>query len=114
MHESSPEWAFLIGLISAASLPIGAITARLWVPTDRQIAFLMAFGGGALLAAAGNILFVGTAPAALAFVQGIAAGAMLTMIAQTMLPEAYFKGGTIIGLATMLGFLAAILSKTLE
>jgi CRP-like cAMP-binding protein len=67
-----------------------------------------------LLAAAGNILFVGTAPAALAFVQGIAAGAMLTMIAQTMLPEAYFKGGTIIGLATMLGFLAAILSKTLE
>jgi hypothetical protein len=44
----------------------------------------------------------------------IAAGAMLTMIAQTMLPEAYFKGGTIIGLATMLGFLAAILSKTIQ
>ena len=44
-----------------------------------------------LLAAAGNILFVGTAPAALAFVQGIAAGAMLTMIAQTMLPEASWR-----------------------
>lgn len=67
-----------------------------------------------LLAAVGNLLFVGTAPAVLAFIQGIAAGAMLTMIAQTMLPEAYFKGGSIIGLATMLGFLAAILSKTFE
>jgi len=67
-----------------------------------------------LLAATGNVLFVGTPPGALAFIQGVAAGAMLTMIAQTMLPEAYFKGGTIIGLATMLGFLAAILSKTFE
>jgi hypothetical protein len=39
---------------------------------------------------------------------------MLTMIAQTMLPEAYFKGGSIIGFATLLGFLAAILSKSFE
>ncbi len=67
-----------------------------------------------LLAATGNVMIVGTPPGVLAFIQGIAAGAMLTMIAQTMLPEAYFKGGTIIGLATMLGFLAAILSKTFE
>jgi CRP-like cAMP-binding protein len=67
-----------------------------------------------LLAATGNVLIAGTAPEVLALIQGIAAGAMLTMIAQTMLPEAYFKGGAIIGLATMLGFLAAILSKTFE
>ena len=39
---------------------------------------------------------------------------MLTMIAQTMLPEAYFKGGSIIGFSTLLGFLAAIFLKTLE
>ncbi len=31
---------------------------------------------------------------------------MLTMIAQTMLPEAYFKGGSIIGFSTLLGFVA--------
>lgn len=67
-----------------------------------------------LLAATGNVLIVGTAPGVLALIQGIAAGAMLTMIAQTMLPEAYFKGGAIVGLATMLGFLAAILSKALQ
>jgi len=48
------------------------------------------------------------------FTEGLAAGAMLTMIAQTMLPEAYFKGGEIIGFSTLLGFLSAIFFKTLE
>jgi zinc transporter ZupT len=47
-------------------------------------------------------------------IQGIAAGAMLTMIAETMLPEAYFKGGSVVGMSTLLGFLVAIFSKTLE
>lgn len=65
-------------------------------------------------AALGNIFFVEVPPFVFALVEGIAAGAMLTMIAQTMLPEAYFKGGSIIGFATLLGFLAAILSKLLE
>jgi len=39
---------------------------------------------------------------------------MLTMIAETMLPEAYMKGGGLIGIATLGGFLAAIFFKTLE
>ena len=39
--------------------------------------------------------------------------AMLTMIAETMLPEAYFKGGSVVGFSTLLGFLAAISLKTL-
>ena len=65
-------------------------------------------------AAIGNIFFTGAAPSLFALVEGIAAGAMLTMIAQTMLPEAYFKGGSIIGFSTLLGFLAAIFLKTLE
>jgi CRP-like cAMP-binding protein len=65
-------------------------------------------------AAIGNIFFIGAPPSLFALVEGIAAGAMLTMIAQTMLPEAYFKGGSIIGFSTLLGFLAAIFLKTLE
>jgi zinc transporter ZupT len=63
-------------------------------------------------AAIGNVFFVGAQPSVFALIEGIAAGAMLTMIAQTMLPEAYFKGGGIVGLATLLGFLAAIFSKS--
>ncbi|HNC49809.1 MAG TPA: hypothetical protein PLH27_12525, partial [bacterium] len=43
--------SFLMGLLSAASLPLGAIIAMYWTPKDRVVAAMMAFGGGALLAA---------------------------------------------------------------
>ncbi|AFL73016.1 cyclic nucleotide-binding domain-containing protein [Thiocystis violascens] len=65
-------------------------------------------------AAAGSVFFAGADPHLFAFVEGLAAGAMLTMIAETMLPEAYLKGGNVIGLSTLAGFLIAIFSKTLE
>lgn len=44
-------------------------------------------------------------------VQAFAAGALITMIADTMIPEAFKHGGNVTGLATVLGFgLAALLS----
>ncbi|MBN8704291.1 MAG: hypothetical protein J0L62_00330 [Bacteroidetes bacterium] len=43
--------AFLFGIISAISLPLGAITLLIWRPSDKWTSGLMAFGGGALLAA---------------------------------------------------------------
>lgn len=68
-------------------------------------------GIGAFL---GNIFFVDAPQFLFAIIQGVAAGAMLTMIAETMLPEAYHKGGAITGFSTLLGFLAALFFKTLE
>ena len=65
-------------------------------------------------AALGSVFFVGAGPHAFALVEGIAAGAMLTMIAQTMAPEAYLKAGPVVGMSTLVGFLAAIFFKTLE
>lgn len=48
-------------------------------------------------------------------IQGMAAGAMLTMIAAAMIPEAVHRGGPIAsGVGTMLGFIAAISFKLLE
>ena len=48
-------------------------------------------------------------------IEGLAAGAMLTMIANTMLPEAFEHGGsTIAGLSTLIGFIAAICIKLIE
>jgi zinc transporter ZupT len=45
-------------------------------------------------------------------VEGLAGGAMLTMIAQTMLPEAFEQGGgPTVGLATLGGFLASLCVK---
>ncbi len=53
----------------------------------------------------GNIVFF------IIGIEGLAAGAMLTMIAETMLPEAFEQGGPIIGLSTLGGFLSALIVK---
>lgn len=48
-------------------------------------------------------------------VEGLASGAMLTMIAQTMIPEAVHIGGTrVTGLSTLAGYLAAVGFKVFE
>lgn len=41
------------------------------------------------------------------YVQAFAAGAMLTMLADAMMPEAFEHGGLLVGLLTVLGFLLA-------
>ncbi len=47
-------------------------------------------------------------------IEGLAGGAMLTMIAETMLPEAFeHGGGPLVGLSTLAGFLAALAVKLL-
>lgn len=53
---------------------------------------------------------------ALVAIEGVAAGAMLTMIAATMIPEAVHLAGSSarVGLATLFGFLAAVSFKLLE
>ena len=51
----------------------------------------------------------------LIFAEGLAAGAMLTMIAAAMIPEAVHMGNaSAVGLSTLAGFLAAISFKLLE
>ena len=62
----------------------------------------------------GSVLLAGASPEVFALVSGIAAGAMLTVIAETMLPEAYARGGSVIGFVTLVGFLCAIFFKFLE
>ncbi len=47
----------------------------------------------------------------IAGIEGLAAGAMLTMIAETMLPEAFEQGGAIVGFSTLMGFLTALVVK---
>jgi zinc transporter ZupT len=104
---------FLSNLPEAMSSAVGMKTQG--AGTARIIGmwtFLMLFiGVGAF---AGNILFAGAPAWAVAAFEGAAAGAMLTMIAQTALPEAYEQGGWLSGIATLLGFLAAFFVKTLS
>ena len=54
-------------------------------------------------------------PTWLVFAEGVAAGAMLTMIAAAMIPEAVHLGNSsAVGLSTLAGFLSAISFKLLE
>lgn len=55
-------------------------------------------------ALAGYALFGSAAPHTLAFVMSFAGGAILTMLADTMMPEAFEHGGRLVGIATTFGF----------
>jgi zinc transporter, ZIP family len=50
----------------------------------------------------------------IAFVQTFAAGAILTMLADTMMPEAFEHGGKLVGVFTTLGFALAFAITALE
>ena len=49
----------------------------------------------------------------IAIIEGVCGGAMLTMIASTVLPEAFEIGGNIVGFVCLLGFLSALLVKSI-
>jgi zinc transporter, ZIP family len=63
---------------------------------------------------AGYGLFQNASPAVVAFVLTFAAGAILTMLANTMMPEAYQNGGKWVGVATTLGFSVAFTIHLLD
>ena len=60
-----------------------------------------------LASLAGYGLFQDSPPETVAFVLSFAAGAILTMLADTMMPEAYEHGDKLVGVATALGFAVA-------
>src|ERR687897_10666 len=105
------------GTFAASSLVLGALLgiARKWPP--RLVGLVLAFGAGALIAAvsfqlAGACALATVAGYALAEVassglqagiNGFAAGALLVMLVDTMIPEAT-KAGRVAGNLTALGF----------
>jgi ZIP family zinc transporter len=68
----------------------------------------------ALAALGGYGLFGNASPNTIAFVLAFAGGAILTMLAETMMPEAYLRGGKAVGLATTLGFGVAFAVSALD
>jgi ZIP family zinc transporter len=67
-----------------------------------------------LAALAGYALLDTASPRTIALVLAFAAGAILTMLADTMMPEAFEHGGRLVGLFTTLGFGLAFLISSLE
>ncbi len=96
---------------SAVSMRASAMSITTIMLMWSSLCLLTGIGAGA-----GALLFppepTGTLFLVKLAIEGLAAGAMLTMIAETMLPEAFEQGGSIIGFATLCGFLVALTVAT--
>jgi len=67
-----------------------------------------------LAAALGYGLLGGLGSGAVPLIQAFAAGAILAMLVDTMIPEAFSEGGDLSGLATVFGFATAFLLSTVS
>jgi CRP-like cAMP-binding protein len=67
----------------------------------------------ALAALVGGVYLSGVTSGQAGYIDGLAAGALLVVIAETVLPEAFERGGAVVGLSTLLGFLSALALKTI-
>jgi zinc transporter, ZIP family len=85
--------------LSSSGIPRGKILA-LWG---------LVAAASALAAGLGYALLDGASAEVVASVQTFAAGAIIAMLAESMFPEAYEKGGRAVGLATAFGFATAAL-----
>lgn len=103
--------------IFLSNLPEGLSSAAGMKKAGRSAGYIFGVWGAiavasALAAVAGFVLFDGSSPDMVAGTTAVAAGAILAMLADTMIPEAFEQARDFAGLITVVGFLAAFaLSK---
>jgi len=90
------------GIAATAELRAAGWPARNIVALWSAITLLCATS-----AAIGYAVFADAAPRDIAFVDAFAGGAILTMLASTMMPQAFKNGGRLVGPLTTLGFIVA-------
>jgi ZIP family zinc transporter len=109
--------ASLLAAIFLSNIPEGVAGGRDLRDEGHRPVRIIALWVGVVVASAiaaglGNGLLSGMSIGPVAFVQAFAGGAILTMLSDTMIPEAFDNGGDRAGLATVLGFaLAFLLSR---
>jgi ZIP family zinc transporter len=108
-----------IAAVSLSNLPEGlAATTGLRSAGWSRRDVLLLWGGVALISALASLVgyaaFDRAGPGTVAFVLAFAGGAILTMLADTMMPEAYEKEGRLVGLSTAAGFALAFALHTIE
>ena len=107
--------AFGWGFLAAATLIAGGAFVLRWRVGERTLGMIMAFGSVSGLAAlVGFGVFDSASANVNAFVLAFAAGAILTMLADTMMPEAFEHGGKLVGVVTTFGFALAFAISSLE
>ena len=111
--------AALVAAVFLSNVPEGLSSASGMKRAGRSTALILALWGGvtaasALAALLGYFFLAGASEDLIAAIQAFAAGAILTMLASTMMPEAYEEGGEVVGLVTSAGFLLAFILSRLE
>lgn len=114
----APSLAFLAAVF-LSNLPESISSSALMRNLGYGPVRLVAMWGGIVLAsglaaALGAAVFSNAPGFVLASIYAFTAGAILAMLAETAMPEAYEHGGSIVGVATVLGFLASFYLGTLE
>jgi ZIP family zinc transporter len=104
---------FISNLPEAISSTSGLVTGG-WMKSRILWLWIAIAVISGLASLAGYGLFQHSSPNVVAFVLAFAAGAILTMLADTMIPEAYEHGGKLVGVVTTLGFTVAFAIHTLD
>ena len=104
---------FLSNLPEAIAATTG-LTASGWPRARLYALWLGVVVVSALSSLAGYAFFDDASPDTIAFVLAFAGGAILTMLADTMMPEAFEQSGKLVGVCTTLGFALAFAISTLE
>lgn len=102
----------MLAAVFISNVPEGLSSTAGMKKAGRTSGYVFGIWGGiavasGLAALAGYLLLDGAPPAMLAFVNALAAGAILAMITDTMIPEAFEKASLYSGLIAALGFLVA-------
>jgi ZIP family zinc transporter len=119
IYESGAVGAAYLAAVFISNVPESiSSTAGLAASGWRKSRILWMWIGIALISGiasqAGYSLFQNASPDIVALVLAFAAGAILTMLADTMMPEAYEHGGKLVGVVTTLGFVVALVIHQLD
>ena len=107
----------LVAAVFLSNVPEGLSSAAGMRRSGRSKTYIFAVWGAVTLASTlaalfGYLFLAGASGDLIAAIQAFAAGAILTMLASTMFPEAYEEGGDVVGVVTTVGFLLAfVLSR---
>ncbi|HEX6711092.1 MAG TPA: ZIP family zinc transporter [Rubrobacter sp.] len=111
--------AALVAAVFLSNVPEALSSASGMQRARRPTAYILGLWGAVTVASAvaallGYLFLAGASENLVASIQAFAAGAILTMLASTMMPEAYEEGGEVVGLVTAVGFLLSFVLSHLE
>ena len=111
-------WVMVLAVF-LSNVPEGLAAAAGMKKAGHSVGNILKLWAGVVLisglsALLGYLFLSGASGNVIGGIQAFAAGAILTMLGSTMMPEAYAEGGELVGLLTAAGFLLAFVLSKLE